>query len=98
MIGAKKPLRLPLAEYDEARRYYEAQRFGLSAEFADEVEAASRAVQDFPHTWPRIGEYEQRHLVRRFPYGIVYREDELEIVVLSIMHLRRDPNTWKGRG
>ena len=31
----------------------------------------------------------------RFPYGLLYRLLEWEIVVLAVMHLHRKPDYWK---
>jgi toxin ParE2 len=41
--------------------------------------------------WPRV----MRYRLRRFPYGLVYRLAESEIVVLAVMHLHRKPDYWK---
>lgn len=32
-----------------------------------------------------------------FPHGVLYRDDEKEIIVLSVFHPKRDPETWKDR-
>jgi hypothetical protein len=42
---------------------------------------------------PRI----YRRLVPGFPFGILYRIDAHEIVVLAVMHLRRRPGYWMDR-
>ena len=35
--------------------------------------------------------------VRRFPFGILYRVDPDEIVILAVMHLARQPDYWRDR-
>ena len=39
----------------------------------------------------------RRVLVVRFPYQVVYRLDQNEIVVVAIAHLKRRPGYWKHR-
>ena len=38
-----------------------------------------------------------RILIRRFPFGIFYVEGPEQIVVLAVLHGRRDPKRWKER-
>jgi hypothetical protein len=33
----------------------------------------------------------------RFPYSVVYLEDEDEIWVLAVAHAKRRPGYWRGR-
>jgi plasmid stabilization system protein ParE len=39
----------------------------------------------------------RRVLVVRYPYQVVYRLEENEIVVVAIAHLKRRPGYWKHR-
>ncbi|MCZ6674550.1 MAG: type II toxin-antitoxin system RelE/ParE family toxin [Verrucomicrobia bacterium] len=39
----------------------------------------------------------RRHLLARFPYGIIYRIDDDVIYVVAVMHLKRNPGYWKNR-
>jgi len=39
----------------------------------------------------------RRRLLRRFPYGILYKEEESQIVIVAVMHLRRRPGYWRNR-
>ncbi len=39
----------------------------------------------------------RRAPTRRFPYGIYYRFAEDSIVVIAVMHSRRDPRRWEER-
>ncbi len=34
---------------------------------------------------------------RRFPYSIYYRMEGNEVVVLGVLHIRRDPKEWQSR-
>jgi len=35
--------------------------------------------------------------VQRFPYGVLYQARADGVLVLAIMHLRRDPKVWQER-
>jgi len=36
-------------------------------------------------------------MLRRFPYAIFYRSREAELLILAVMHERRDPRRWRER-
>ena len=39
----------------------------------------------------------RRQLLRRFPYGILYRVIQGRVVVLGFFHARRNPRAWRSR-
>ncbi len=90
---------LPEAEQEmlEATRYYESQASGLGIDYLSEVERAVVAISESPMTWPILEGVLRRRLVRRFPFGILYRIESEEIVIVAVAHLSRRPGYWKGR-
>jgi len=87
-----------LAEYAEAVGFYEERAPGLGKEFFEEVQRVLRSVGEHPQLGsPLISPY-RRAYCRRFPFGVVYREEGDVVWVQAIMHLRRRPGYWKGRG
>ena len=84
-------------EFVKAVEYYEEREEGLGHDFAVEVYATIERILAHPQAWPVIEEDIRRSLVRRFPYGILYSEDEDEIFVVAVMHLHREPDYWKRR-
>lgn len=81
----------------EAARYYESQTPGLGADYLSEIERAVAAIAESPMTWPIIEGELRRRLVRRFPFGILYRIELKKIVIIAVAHLRRRPGYWRGR-
>jgi len=73
---------LPEAEQEmlEAAKYYESQATDLGIDFLSEVERAVNSIAELPMTWPVIEGELRRRLVRRFPFGILYRIEPEEIV------------------
>ena len=89
-----------LAEYAEAVGFYEEQALGLGREFFDEVQRVLGVIEANPGLGSPFDPPYRRVYCRRFPFGVVYREDEDRGVlwVQAVMHLRRRPGYWKGRG
>ncbi len=81
----------------EAARYYELQAPGLGDDFLDRIESAIQDIGMNPGRWPVIRYNIRRRLIHRFPYGLLYRNDPHEAVILATMHLRRHPDYWLGR-
>jgi plasmid stabilization system protein ParE len=85
------------AEFVQAIEYYEECEAGLGYDFAVEVYSAIERTMAYPKAWPIIEEDIRRSLVRRFPYGILYAEEDEELFIVAVMHLHRDPDYWKHR-
>ena len=86
-----------LTEFNDAAAYYEEQSSGLGFRFVDAIESGFRQIERSPITWRRIRGDIRRFLVKTFPFGIVYTPIEDEILILAIMHLKREPDYWLGR-
>lgn len=86
-------------EFAEAVRWYEEQRQGLGAEFYESVVETTARIQDNPACGPPVSKDERtrRLLVSRFPYQVVYRLREDEIVIVAVAHVKRRPKYWRGR-
>ncbi|MHB9024862.1 MAG: type II toxin-antitoxin system RelE/ParE family toxin [Armatimonadota bacterium] len=78
----------------DAERYYEQQVAGLGGIFLDKVDAALADIAEHPYRWPVIFPNIHRRLIHRFPYGLFYRIDEDEIVIVAVAHLHRHPMYW----
>ncbi|MGO9570185.1 MAG: type II toxin-antitoxin system RelE/ParE family toxin [Desulfomonilaceae bacterium] len=89
----------PDAETDiaEAYRWYEEQREGLGADFLLCVEEGLSKIQRAPEAYPVVHKNVHRLLIKRFPYGIFYVVEPAVIIVLAVLHERRDPAAWQSR-
>jgi toxin ParE1/3/4 len=86
-----------LAEYRAAALYYESNRVGLGARFADMIEEALRRIVESPATWRIMEDDVRRCLTHVFPYGVLYSVEADFILVLAVSHLARKPGYWKAR-
>ena len=82
----------------EAALQYERERPGLGFRFESELNYTLERVQEGPLHFSEIDRGVRRALVRIFPYGVFFCEEEDDVVtVLAVLHLHRHPNTWKRR-
>lgn len=87
-----------LAEYGEAVAFYEERAPGLGRELFEEVQRVLGVIAENPALGsPFDGPY-RRAYCRRFPFAVIYREDDDIVWVQAVMHLRRRPGYWKGQG
>jgi plasmid stabilization system protein ParE len=89
----------PEAEADlvNARDWYERQREGLGAAFLLCVEEVLERIGRTPEMCTAVYRDVRRALTRRFPYAVYYRVAGNEVVVLGMLHTRRDPHEWQSR-
>ncbi len=77
--------------------YYNGQEPGLGTRFAAAVEEATLRAVAFPFSGSPSSRNTRRVFVRGFPFAVVYRPDELGIVVFALAHHARGPEYWHAR-
>lgn len=75
----------------EAVHWYRRIRPGLESDFALCVEHALDRISERPESFPLVHAEVRRALLRRFPYGVLFRIRQHDIEILAVFHLRRDP-------
>ena len=88
---------LAKVELNEAAQYYERDSPGLGAAFVTEVERCTAAILEHPEASPIVTGAIRRRLLRRFPYGLLYRVRPAQVRILAVMNLKRRPGYWVGR-
>jgi plasmid stabilization system protein ParE len=89
----------PDAEDDlkEAYSWYEDMRTGLGYDFLLQVDAGLNFIARNPNIHPIEYKEMRKHLVKRFPYKIIYLVENKQIIVLAVIHSKRSPLLIKGR-
>jgi len=87
-----------LAEFGEAVAFYQDRAPGLGQEFFAEVQRVLKSIGENPSMGSPLAPPFRRFLCRRFPFGVVYREDDNGVLAQAVMHLRRRPGYWRDRG
>jgi hypothetical protein len=85
------------AELAKAVSYYNTQSEGLGYDLAAEVKKTLERIVQYPDAWPMLSKRTRRCRTNRFPYGVVYQFRPNTLLVVAIMHLSRNPETWKSR-
>lgn len=85
------------ADLEEASFWYEGQRLGLGREFLDAAEEAVKRVLANPKGYPLVYKDRRRLLLERFPFSLVYRLIDDQVIVLAVVHAKRNPRVWRRR-
>ena len=89
----------PEAENDlkEAFSWYEGKRQGLGYDFLLQMDAGVRFIERNPEICPPEYKGTRKHLIKRFPYKIIYLVEKESIIILAVIHGKRSPNLIKKR-
>lgn len=85
------------AEMIEAAAYYEDQQADLGKRFLAAVQDAINGIMINPRLYPVVDRDVRRCLTKVFPFGVLFRIQPDQIVVVAVMHLARHPDYWKHR-
>ncbi|MCX5646574.1 MAG: type II toxin-antitoxin system RelE/ParE family toxin [Phycisphaerae bacterium] len=85
------------AEMIEAAVYYESRQADLGKRFLASVQDAINSIEINPWLFPVVDVDVRRCLTKVFPFGVLFRLSDDQVVVVAVMHLRRHPDYWKGR-
>jgi toxin ParE1/3/4 len=95
---------LPLVFHASARKdiidasaWYEGKKAGLSEAYLAAVGNCASQIARHPLNYPELSQSVRRAPTKRFPYWIYYLIESDRIVVLAVLHARRDPGVWVSR-
>ena len=77
--------------------WYEDKRIGLGYDFLLQVDAGINFINRNPEIHPIEYRGARKHLIKRFPYKIIYLVEEERIIVLAVLHGKRSPDLMKKR-
>ena len=94
-----KPRFLPAAATELLKEvaYYSNVRDGLGIRFEHAVESAVKNAVSNPSGGAPSPKGTRSRLVKGFPFSVVYRASDTEILVVALMHHRREPGYWADR-
>lgn len=85
------------ADLLDAFHWYQAQRTGLGLDFKLCVDEVVSKLLKRPTIYKKVHKHIRRALIRKFPFGIFYIIEENSIIVIAVIHARRNPTEWKRR-
>ena len=77
--------------------WYEEKRIGLSYDFELCLEAGLDQISRNPDAYQKKYKNVKIRFISRFPYGIHYRFEKEEIIVIGVFHTSRSPKNWSKR-
>ena len=84
-------------DFDESFDWY-AGRSAIAAErFANAVDAAMLRIAKNSRMLTHVDRVYQECPVKRFPFRIIFRHLEDQILIVAIAHAKRRPNYWQSR-
>jgi plasmid stabilization system protein ParE len=81
----------------DAASWYEQQRKGLGHEFLDDALSVFDRIGQEPLNFPVVHRNARRAVMHRFPFCIYFAVEQIDVVVLSVIHGTRHPRRWKTR-
>ncbi len=81
-------------ELADAVDFYEKQLHGLGKLFSKEIFQTIDLISLYPQGWQRITKHTHKCSLRKFPYMVLYGIIDDVIVISSIAHQHRHPNSY----
>jgi toxin ParE1/3/4 len=90
---------LPAAELELIKElaYYSKARPGSAAKFQAAVEAATQMAMRHPHGGAPAYKETRAFRIKGFPFSLVYRASQYEVLVVAVAPHRKQPNYWASR-
>jgi plasmid stabilization system protein ParE len=92
----KEPRYHPLVAEDlaSAVKQYDNISVDLGNRFRASVRSRVRFITDHPESYARIHEQLRVAMVERFPYVVVYEQEEGAVAILGVFHAASDRESW----
>jgi plasmid stabilization system protein ParE len=79
----------------DAITWYNEENAGLGFEFAAEIAHTIERIVDNPSAWAPLSPRTRRCRTNRFPYSVIYQIRSETILIVSVMHMKRHPESWR---
>jgi len=84
-------------EIEAAADYLDEETPGLGDEFLAEVQRTIGRLRLNPYVGPKIKPRVHKIGLRRFSYDLIYLIPPSSVVIVAVVHHRRDPGYWRNR-
>ena len=86
-----------LADVKSAVAWYRKRSPKAASDFVEELRRGTDTIRETPERWPMGKNDTRRFLLWRFPFAIVYSEQESVVMVWAVAHGSRRPDYWAHR-
>lgn len=80
-----------------AYEWYEEKRINLGNTFVEEIGSKLEEIERRPDLYMEVMGNVRRALCKRFPYTIYFMHQKMGIIVIAVLHQRRNPAVWQAR-
>ena len=84
-------------DFTESLKWYAERSIEAANDFDAEFDRAISQIAADPERFPMCDARHRYFLLRRFPFRIIYRITNSEIVVIAVAHGSRSPGYWANR-
>jgi toxin ParE1/3/4 len=85
------------SDVKSAVEWYRQRNPKLALEFIEELHRAAVTIRQFPERWPLGKNNTRRFLLWRFPFAVIYSEQESVVTIWAVTHGSRHPEYWAQR-
>ena len=69
----------------------------VARDFIEELYRAAELIREAPERWPKAKNNTRRFLLWRFPFAIIYSEQQSLVTIWAVAHGSRRPGYWTHR-
>lgn len=84
-------------DYDQAFDWYAERSPAVAARFTNALDATLGRITQQPAMCAYVDQLHQACSVRKFPFRVIFRKLERQILIVAIAHAQRRPNYWQDR-
>jgi toxin ParE1/3/4 len=86
-----------IADIKSAVTWYQKHSSKAALDFIKELNRATETIREAPERWPGGRDNTRRFLLWRFPFAVIYSEEESTITIWAVAHGSRRPEYWTHR-
>jgi len=86
-----------IADIKSAVSWYQERSSKAALDFIEELNRATETIREAPERWPSGKDNTRRFLLWRFPFAVIYSEEESTITIWAVAHGSRRPEYWTHR-
>lgn len=77
--------------------WYDVRAAGLGKEFLDEINSLIARIETSPRRYPHACHGLRKASIHRFPYSVYFRSGDDDIMIVAVLHHRRDTSVLSDR-